>query len=126
MNYTRRAFLGCAALSAVMIPAAAQESKKSGSLERVDPKYVCFINKHRFDKEQLPVSVEGKTYYGCCDMCKAKLKDDPAARFDTDPVSGKKVDKATAVIGADADSKVYFFENEDDLKKFRPPTTPSK
>ncbi len=119
MNCSRRIFLGAAlAASASLF---AQDAPKSGGLQRVDPKYVCFINKHKFDKEQLPVEVDGKTYYGCCDMCKSKLKSDPASRYDTDPVSGKRVNKADAVIGADANGKIYFFENEEDLKKFQPP-----
>jgi len=101
----------------------AQTAAKSDKLERVDSKYVCFVTKHRFDKEQSPVAVEGKTYYGCCDMCKAKLKEDAAQRCDVDPVSGAKVDKATAVIGADAKGNVYFFENEANLNKFKPTET---
>ncbi len=87
-------------------------------LKRVDAKYVCFVTKHSFSKEQLPVEVDGKTYYGCCDMCKTKLKEDPAQRCDIDPVSGKKVDKATAVIAADSKGNVYFFENEENMKKY--------
>jgi YHS domain-containing protein len=98
----------------------AQQETKVDTVTRVDAKYVCFITKHKFDKEQLPVPVDGKTYYGCCDMCKAKLKNDVAARYDIDPVSGNKVDKANAVIGADAQNRVYFFENEEDLKSFHP------
>jgi YHS domain-containing protein len=98
----------------------AQDSAKTESLERVDAKYVCFVTKHRFNKEQLPVAVNGKTYYGCCDMCKAKLKEDAAQRCGVDPVSGQTVDKASAVIGADSQGNVYFFENEDNLKKYKP------
>jgi YHS domain-containing protein len=33
-------------------------------------------------------------------------------------VSGKRVDKSTAVIGAAPDGKVYYFENAEDLKAF--------
>jgi len=117
MTISRRNFV---VLAAGVFPLMAQESAKTESLVRVDAKYVCFVTKHRFDKEQLPVPVEGKTYYGCCDMCKAKLKEDAAQRCDIDPVSGQKVDKATAVIGADRQGKVYFFENEDNLKKYKP------
>jgi YHS domain-containing protein len=107
-------------LAVGVLPVLSQESAKSAPLERVDAEYVCFVTKHRFDKEQLPVAVEGKTYYGCCEMCKAKLKEDAAQRCDVDPVSGAKVDKASAVIGADSQGKVYFFENDENLKKFKP------
>lgn len=120
MNRSRRAWLSVM-LPLLAMPLLAREPAHSEKLQRVDAKYVCFINKQRFAKEQIPVKVEGRTYYGCCDMCKAKLSQDPASRYDIDPVSGKKVDKASAVIGADSNDKVYFFENEQNLKKFQAP-----
>ena len=116
MTLSRRNFV---TMAAGTLPILAQEPAKTESLVRVDAKYVCFVTKHRFDKEQLPVAVEGKTYYGCCDMCKTKLKEDAAQRCDIDPVSGVKVDKASAVIGADSQGKVYFFENAANLKKYK-------
>jgi YHS domain-containing protein len=117
MTFSRRNFVLLAAGSAATI--LAQQTAKTQSLKRVDAKYVCFVTKHTFDKEQIPVSVEGKTYYGCCDMCKAKLKEDAAQRCDIDPVSGKQVDKATAVIGADSKGNVFFFESEENMKKYK-------
>ena len=124
MSISRRNFVLLAASSTVTVAAFARQdaAAKAPSLERVDAKYVCFVTKHRFDKEQLPVAVEGKTYYGCCGMCKAKLTEDAALRCDVEPVSGAKVDKANAVIGADSKGNVYFFENEGNLKKFKPAT----
>ncbi len=102
----------------------AQDSKKSDfdkttpSLSEVESKYVCMINDQIYNKEQIPVEVEGKTYYGCCKMCEAKLKSDPNSRESIDPVSNKKVDKALSVIGATQDGNVYYFENETNLKEF--------
>lgn len=32
---------------------------------------VCMVNNTVFDKPQIPVQVEGKTYYGCCGGCVA-------------------------------------------------------
>jgi len=118
MSISRRNFVLVAANFAAIT--LAQDAAKSESIERVDAKYVCFVTKHRFDKEQLPVTVAGKTYYGCCEMCKAKLKDDAAQRCDVDPVSGQQVDKASAVIGADKQGNVYFFESAENLKKYKP------
>jgi len=71
-----------------------------------------------FVKEQIPVEVEGKTYYGCCEMCKAKIKNDPESREATDPVSGNKVDKAESVIGAAPDGSIFYFESEENLANF--------
>ena len=123
MDTSRRTFFGSAVSAGLAALALAQEKPH---LQRIDPKYVCFINKRRFDKPQNPVTVEGRTYYGCCSMCTSKLQHDPASRFDTDPVSGKRVDKATAVIGADSKGKVYFFETEEDLENFEPPAEQAK
>jgi len=92
----------------------------SSSLTEVDSKYVCMITNQLFVKEQIPVEMEGKTYYGCCEMCKAKIKNNPQSREATDPVSGKKVDKAEAVIGATADGSIYYFESEENLAEFNP------
>ncbi len=92
----------------------------SSSLTEVDSKYVCMVTNQLFVKEQIPVELEGKTYYGCCEMCKAKIKNNPQSREATDPVSGKKVDKAEAVIGASADGNIYYFESEENLAEFNP------
>jgi YHS domain-containing protein len=95
------------------------QSKEQG-LVQVETKYVCMINNQRFNKEQIPVAVGKLTYYGCCEMCKEKLRKDAKSREAVDPVSGKKVDKATAVIGVDADGSAYYFENAENLKQFKP------
>jgi len=92
----------------------------SSSLTEVDSKYVCMITNQLFVKEQIPVEVEGKTYYGCCEMCKAKIKNNPKSREATDPISGNQVDKAEAVIGAATDGSIYYFESEENLAQFNP------
>jgi YHS domain-containing protein len=81
-------------------------------LQRVAAKRVCMVNNTRMDKDQIPVAVAGKTYFGCCEMCKGRLAEDATIRQATDPVSGKPVDKAKAVIGAKPDGKVLYFESE--------------
>lgn len=83
-----------------------------------DRSKVCMVNNQVFDKTQIPIEVEGKTYYGCCEMCKDRLANDAEARFATDPVSGARVDKATAVIGAQADGTTFYFENEANLQQY--------
>jgi YHS domain-containing protein len=106
--------------SSLTLAKAQSEKSKDGPLTQVETKYVCMINNQKFDKEQIAVDVAGQTYYGCCEMCKDKLKNDKASRWATDPASGKKVDKAKAIIGADADGKVFYFESVENLKKYQP------
>jgi YHS domain-containing protein len=90
-------------------------------LKQVDSKFVCFITKKHFSSPQTAVSVEGKTYYSCCDMCKTKLMNEPASRLAKDPVSGKEIDMSKAVIGVDKAGNAYFFENAANLKQFKAP-----
>jgi len=87
------------------------------ALEVVEAEYVCMVNDAAYDKEQVRVDVEGKTYYGCCEMCKARLENNEQLRVGIDPVSGAKVDKATAIIAADAYNRVYYFESKENLAK---------
>jgi len=87
-------------------------------LKPVESQYVCMVNNKAFDTEQIAVDVGDKTYYGCCAMCKGKLEKSTSIRAAIDPVSGETVDKATAVIGADADNTVYYFENQENLHSF--------
>ncbi|HYO12045.1 MAG TPA: TRASH domain-containing protein [Thermoanaerobaculia bacterium] len=96
---------------------AGNEAAKT-ALKRVETKKVCMVNNQVFEKDQIPVNVQGKTYYGCCEMCKERLAKDAEARTATDPVTGKKVDKATAVIAALPDGNVLYFESEKTLEQY--------
>ena len=91
----------------------------SKRLTQIEAKYVCMINDDSYVKEQILVEVDGKDYYGCCMGCKAKLENDPNSRFAIDPVSGNRVDKATAVIGAAPNKDVYYFESLENLESFK-------
>jgi len=113
--------LTLAVASFSLLAAAAGEKVK-----QVDSKYVCMVTKKHFASEQMQVNVEGRTYYACCDMCKTQLLEDPSMRADVDPVSGNKVDKATAVVGVDKAGNVYFFESVQNLEKFRVPAKSQK
>ncbi len=108
-------------LTIIAVPAMAQEQAHDHPADWLKPikaEYVCMVNDKAFDSTQIPVPVEGKTYYGCCAGCKATLENNPSSRMATDPVSGKSVDKAEAVIGAGPDKTIYYFENEENFQKF--------
>ena len=99
-------------LASFAMPARAEE------LTKVESKRVCMVNDTVFPRDQIPVEVDGRTYFGCCEMCKGRLASDTAIRSSVDPVSGKAVDKATAVIGASADGKVRYFESDRTFKEY--------
>jgi YHS domain-containing protein len=103
----------------VAVAAFAGESgiRPFGQLKKVESKTVCMVNEQAMGKDQIPVEVDGKTYYGCCDMCKKALADNAEKRAATDPVTGKQVDKATAVIAAQEDGRVFYFESDETLAK---------
>ena len=107
---------------AVMLALAAfaglAEEASNDKVVAVESKNVCMINDRSMANEQIPVEVDGKTYFGCCPMCKERLVKDEASRFAVDPVSGKKVDKAKAVIGALPGAKVLYFESKENLEKY--------
>ena len=99
------------------LPLLAVDLIPSGPLTKVEAKMVCMVNEQNMGKEQIPVEVEGRTYYGCCDMCKKTLAENADKRTAIDPVSGKQVDKAKAVIAAQQDGRVFYFENDENLAK---------
>lgn len=83
-----------------------------------DPAQVCMVNDQHMGRTQIPVEVEGKTYYGCCQACESKLKTEAAFRTATDPQTHHAVDKALAVLAADREGKVLYFENAESLRAF--------
>lgn len=87
--------------------------------DRVPPHLVCMVNDAFMGKEQLAVPFNGKTYYGCCEMCKSRIPKDASVRRATDPYSGKTIDKATAyIVMTGAEGAVTYFENEQHYKDF--------
>ena len=88
------------------------------ALTKAETKYTCMVNNTVFAKVQIPTVVEGRTYYGCCEMCAAKLGNNAEVRKAIDPVSGKEIDKASAIIGADKEGKAYYFESDKNLQAF--------
>lgn len=122
-----KGFLFAIALALFAVPAMAQDKAAEGvALTPVKTELVCMVNDAVFAKPQIPVEVNGKTYYGCCHMCKERLAKDITVRMATDPVSGKQVDKADAVIGQAADGRAFYFESAENLKSYRVPVYSSR
>lgn len=99
--------------------AASQPSAPVGALTLVsDPSLVCMVNNQFMGRPQIPVEVQGRTYYGCCEMCKGKLANDPTSRTAVDPVSHRPVDKAVAVIGKAESGATVYFENKENFAAY--------
>ncbi len=70
-------------------------------------------------KKQLEVSLNGRLYYGCCEMCRKRIPKEESVRMSVDPVSKKRVDKAKAVIAITGDQgEVLYFENMENYRAF--------
>ncbi|MBA3500539.1 MAG: hypothetical protein M4D80_15775 [Myxococcota bacterium] len=110
----------CESSSTAAPPAPVVQAQLPAGFERVsDPSQVCMVNDQFMGKPQIPIAVEGRTYFGCCPMCKDRLANQPASRVGKDPVTGNDVDKSVALMVKDAAGKILYFENEDSLRRYK-------
>lgn len=104
---------------ALFLAAITHTPAEAAELERIeDISKVCMVNDRFMGSEQIAVEYEGKTYYGCCAGCVKKIRNNESIRYGTDPVSEKRVDKATAVVGSVPYGSVYYFENEENFNAY--------
>lgn len=100
------------------------ESMNNALLQSLDPKlktsYVCMMNNKHFGVEQIPVEVEGKMYYGCCQGCVTSLKSNRSIRYTQDPHTGEEVDKADAyiVLNPNNPQSVLYFKSAENYMKY--------
>ena len=75
---------------------------------------VCMVNNRFMSSLQIPVPLDNKTYYGCCEGCVKMLNEDTTSRLTFDPLSGEQVDKAIAFIIGKPGTKddVLYFKSE--------------
>jgi YHS domain-containing protein len=101
--------------AAPVAPAAKQVSAPVLYTRIIDPSTVCMVNDRYMGSAQIPVVVEGRTYYGCCKMCEKRLNEEASVRKASDPISHKEVDKALAVLAKDNSGAVFYFADEASL-----------
>lgn len=77
----------------------------AGMTRVTDPSQVCMVNDQFMGRAQIPIEIGGRTYYGCCAMCKDRLNKQPAVRVARDPVSGEQVDKSDGADPSGRDRK---------------------
>lgn len=87
---------------------------------QVPNELVCMVNNAFMGKPQIPVAVNGKTYYGCCEMCVGKLNNEETARTGIDPFSNKQVDKTEAyIVLMKKEGNVAYFESEENYLSYK-------
>ena len=88
--------------------------------EIVPNKKVCMVYDRFMEVDQIPIDVNGITYYGCCENCVGKLqKNEKDVRFGNNPLTNTKVDKASAVIVQDKTSgNVFYFASKENALTF--------
>lgn len=86
----------------------------------IDHKLVCMVNNTYMGVDQIPVQIQNKTYYGCCDKCVRDLNTDETVRLAVDPYSKKKVDKALAFITMSPvkPGNILYFKSEQNANKY--------
>tara|TARA_R110002049_G_scaffold37314_1_gene117740 strand:+ start:1094 stop:1519 length:426 start_codon:yes stop_codon:yes gene_type:complete len=95
-----------------------QEDYQVGS--QVPNKLVCMVNNAYMGKPQIAVPVNGKTYYGCCQMCVGTLNEKESARTGIDPFSNKPVDKTEAyIVLMKKEGEVAYFESKENYLKYK-------
>lgn len=107
-----------ASLIAVMAFFLVAAGVQAGELMPLDASTVCMVNDSSMGKPQIPVEVDGKTYYGCCEGCVDKLKNNRTLRYSVDPVTGNEVDKASAVIIENPHGGTLYFESGETAARF--------
>ena len=88
----------------------------SGNVEKRE--YVCMMQDMVLTRPGIAIQYQGKTYYGCCEMCQQKIKNEPGKYTKAvDLVSKKAVDKAEAFIYG-IEGTAYYFSSEANRKSF--------
>jgi len=101
-------------------PAVEASQKATANEAELNSSLVCFVNNKFMGINQIPVEFEGKTYYGCCEDCVAKINNMREVRYAKDPLTGKEVDKALAyiVLSPEGNNDVLYFESEQNYRAF--------
>ena len=95
-----------------------QENYVVGS--QVPNELVCMVNDAYMGIPQIPVPVNGKTYYGCCKMCVGTLNEKESARTGIDPFSNKPVDKTMAyIVLMEEEGAVAYFESKENYLNYK-------
>lgn len=99
-------------------PASTEAIAGQGGMRLADRTRVCMLQDTVQAQAGLAYEHQGKTYYLCCGGCLAAFQAGTAQySIAVDPVTGAKVDKATAPMYTYR-GRAYFFASEEALARF--------
>ncbi|WP_276374252.1 hypothetical protein [Chryseolinea sp. H1M3-3] len=82
---------------------------------------ICMVDDiYQGDYPTLTVALSNKTYYGCDAKATQDLLNKQELRFAIDPLTKRKIDKASAFIGLNPkkDGKVLYFESKETFTQY--------
>jgi hypothetical protein len=94
---------------------AAENAYKTYIDKQVPDSMVCMVSGMVKNKALNPIEVSGKTYWGCCDNCLMKLKNNiDNVIYAKDPFSGALICKAGSLKRLNPENKEYvlYFESD--------------
>ncbi|WP_166922154.1 hypothetical protein [Flavobacterium poyangense] len=104
-----------------------QQNTTPNKAQHVPNDEVCMVNNKHMGKKQIEVPFDGKMYYGCCNMCVERIPSDETVRNATDPLTGQKIDKASAyIVSLNEEGNVAYFESQENFQKFIKENQPIK
>lgn len=87
-------------------------------LSRVDMSKVNMVTNRVADKALSAVTVDGSTYYVPNKDYEAAFNMNLSLRFAVDPITSKRIDKSEALVLADSEGRVFYFESEKTYRDF--------
>ncbi len=128
LEAAKESYLGAVRLEALQAKSAVPEHIATGPasqwLTRVSAAEVNMATNRVEKRAQETVTLGGKTYYTAGAAWSENMRLNPTTRFASDPLTNRAVDKADAVIYADASGRVFYFESEKSYGDFIGLATP--
>lgn len=106
------------------VPERMSTGPASAWLKRVDSSEVNMATNTFEKKAQRSVTIDGKSYFTNGEASEFNLAENSSARFGVDPLTNKRVDKASAAAYADASGRVFYFESDATFQGFIALATP--
>jgi len=100
---------------------AARDMLRSYENKEISHNLVCSSGNQIKFGSLMPLKIKDKTYWICCDQCKARLLYNVNTRYAVDPFSKNRINKADAIIiqNPKSNGMVLYFESMDNFLKYK-------